>query len=373
MRLTRRAFIQASCATAALLVAGCATQGATPGHQCDGRAQGTTRRPRQRRLGREHLPGLHAVVRDPDLRRGRPRRARARQSAFEDQPRLRLPARAPDPAAGLRSRPDQGADEADQPGKGARRRSEVRADHVGRGARHDRRQDDGAAQEQRGAQARVHARPVLADVDRTALRRIAEDLRDDQLLLAQRDLRGSREDGPGTDAGLLRLPRLRPRKDELPRDLGLRSIGLEPDGAQHDGALPRDRGARHRDHRGPATFQFRVQVAGVAADQARHRWRAGGRDRACPADRRPVEPRVRRQFQGRREPVRRRPHRRRGSLRRKGDVRSREVVEPRAQGPHAGMGREGDADPGGADRSRRPVRWARRRRRPPSGWAPAWR
>ena len=34
--------------------------------------------------------------------------------------------------------------------------------------------------------------------------------------------------------------------------------------------------------------------------------------------------------------------------------RPREVVEPRAQGPHAGLGREGNADPGGADRPRRP-------------------
>ncbi len=294
------------------------------------------------------------MVRDPDLRRRRPRRARARQSAVEDQPRLRLSARSPDPAAGLRSGPDQGADEAHQCAEGPRHRPEVRPDHLGRGARHDRRQDDRAAQEQRGAQARLHARPLLADLDRAPLRRAAQDLRDDQLLLAQRDLRRSREDGSRADPGLLRLPRLRPREDELPRDLGLRSARVQPHGSQHDRALPRDRGARHGDHRRPAAFHRGGEVAGVAAGQARHRRRAGGCDGPRAADRRTVEPRVRRRLQGRQEPVRRRTDGRRGSLRREGDLWPGQMVEPRAQGPHAGLGREGNADPGGADRPRGP-------------------
>ncbi len=294
------------------------------------------------------------MVRDPDLRRGRPRGARARQSAVEDQSRLRLPARSPDSAAGLRPRPGQGPDEAHQCAEGPRHRPEVRADHLGRSARHDRRPDDRAAQEQRGAQARLHARPLLADVDRAPLRRDAQDLRDDELLLAQRDLRRSREDGSRPHAGLLRLSRLRPREDELPRRLGLRSSRLQPDGSQRDPPLPRDRGARHGDHRRPASVQCRREVAGVAAGQARHRRRAGRRHRARSADRRPLESRVRRRFQGRKEPLRRRPDGRRGSLRREGNLWPGQVVEPRAQGPHAGLGREGNADPRGADRPRRP-------------------
>ena len=67
----------------------------------------------------------------------------------------------------------------------------------------------------------------------------------------------------------------------------------------------------------------------------------------------PVEPGVRRRLQGRQEPVRRRQDRRRGGLRREGNVRPRAVVEPRTEGPDAGVGREGHADSGRADRPRR--------------------
>ncbi len=58
-------------------------------------------------------------------------------------------------------------------------------------------------------------------------------------------------------------------------------------------------------------------------------------------------------FKDGRNLFRRRRDRRRGRLRREGDVRPGQVVEPRAQGPHAGLGREGDADPGRADDPRR--------------------
>ena len=115
------------------------------------------------------------------------------------------------------------------------------------------------------------------------------------------------------------------------------------------------------------------QGAGVAADHAGHGRRAGRRHRARDPDRRPVEPRVRRRLQGRQEPLRRRQGGRRGRLRREGDQRRREVVEPGAQGPHAGLGREGN----GRSRPRRSCAWrapwARRRRRSRSGWGRAWR
>ena len=321
-----------------------------PGLRGDGAAQGPDGRSGQGRLGRLDLPGLHAVVRDPDLRAGRARGARARQPAVEDQPWLRLPARTPDPTAGVRPRSRQGADEAHQPRQGPRRRPEVGADHLGRGTGHRRREDDGTAPQQRGAQAGLHARPLFADVHRPPLRHVAADLRHHQLLLAQRDLRRSREDGTRAHAGLLRLSRLRPREDQLPRGLGLRPARLQPAGPEYDPPLPRDRRARHGDHRRPAAFEFRRQVPRVAADQARNRRRARGRHCARPADRRPVEPRVRRRLQGRQERVRHRPHRGRGRVRREGDERHRQVVEPRAQGQDPGVGREGNPDSSGADR-----------------------
>ncbi|MCK7468822.1 MAG: hypothetical protein MZU91_12325 [Desulfosudis oleivorans] len=158
-------------------------------------------------------------------------------------------------------------------------------------------------------QADVHARPLLAHLHRPAVRHAAQDLGHAQLLLAQRHLRRGREDGPGPDAGLLRLPRLRPREDQLPGDLGLRPAGVQPPGAQHHPPLPRDRQARHGDRGRPAAVQRRRQGAGMAADQARHRRRAGRRHRPRAADRRPVEPRVRRRLQGRQEPLQGRPGR----------------------------------------------------------------
>ena len=143
-----------------------------------------------------------------------------------------LPARSPDAPAGLRSGPDQGADEAHQPRKGARYRSQVRPDHLGRGAGYHCRQDDGAAQDQRAGETDVHARPLLPDLHRSALRHTAQDLRHPQLLLPQRHLRRGREDGPRLHPGVLRLPRLRPGQDQVPGDLGLRPAQLQPPGAQ---------------------------------------------------------------------------------------------------------------------------------------------
>ena len=149
---------------------------------------------------------------------------------------------------------------------------------------------------------------------------LPEDLRDHQLLLAQRHLRRSREDGAGPDAGLLRLPRLRPRQHAVPGGLGHRSARLQPHGAEHHPPVRRNPRARHG-HRGrPAPVQLSGQGAGMAADQARHRRRAGRRHRPCAVDPGAVEQGIRRRLQGRQEPVRRRQDRRRGRLRREGDV-----------------------------------------------------
>jgi len=84
MRLTRRAFIQASAATAACWLR---LRDATPVSAAMAPRK-MRAAARQGRVGRQHLPGLHAVVRDPDLRAGRARRSSARQPAIQDQPRL---------------------------------------------------------------------------------------------------------------------------------------------------------------------------------------------------------------------------------------------------------------------------------------------
>ena len=76
-----------------------------------------------------------------------------------------------------------------------------------------------------------------------------------QLLLAQRHLRRSREDGAGAHPGLLRLPRLRPRKNQLPGAVGHRPAGVQPDGAQCDPSLPRNCSARHGDCNRPAAVE----------------------------------------------------------------------------------------------------------------------
>ena len=319
MRLTRREFIQASLATAGMLVAGCATQSATPvtsamvvrkakpagpakGDWVASTCQGCTQWCAIQIFVEE---GRAVRVRGNPLSKTNhgyvcPRGHLIPQQVY-DPDRIKVPMKRTNAQKG------RGIDPKFVP---------ITWDEA---LDTDRRQDDRAAQEQRGAQARLHARPLLADFDRAPLRRAAKDLRHDQLLLAQRDLRRSREDGSRADAGLLRLPRLRPREDQLPRDLGLRSARVQPHGPQHDRALPRDRGARHGDHRRPAPLQRRREVAGVAAGQARHRRRTGRCDGPRAADRRTVEPRVRRRLQGRQEPVRRRTGGGRGGLRREGD------------------------------------------------------
>ena len=114
-----------------------------------------------------------------------------------------------------------------------------------------------AAQGERDAQVRLHARPLFADLHGPALRHAAEGLRHAQLLLAQRHLRRSREDGPRPHPGLLRLPRLRPRQDQVPGRLGLRPAGLQPHGAQRHPPLRRDPEARHGDRGRPAPVQRR--------------------------------------------------------------------------------------------------------------------
>ena len=152
--------------------------------------------------GGQHLPGLHAVVRDPDLRAGRSRRSRAGVTRCPRPTRLCvLPAWAPDPAAGLRPRPHQGADETHQPGQGPRRRSEVRAHHMGRGAGHGgqkmvelRR----AGEAQSSCTCAGATRPRRPTCCTAPLPKIYGT---HQLLLAQRHLRRGREDGPGLTQG----------------------------------------------------------------------------------------------------------------------------------------------------------------------------
>ena len=158
--------------------------------------------------------------------------------------------------------------------------------------------------------------------------------------------------GPGPYAGLLRLPRLRPREDAVPRAVGHRPARVEPHGAERDPQLRRDRRPRHGDRGRPAAVERRRQGARVAAREAGHRRCAGRRGRPRAAHGRPVEPRVRRRFQGQAERVQGRPGRRRRRLRGEGDLGAGDVVEPRAQGPDAGVGREGMRHPGGADRPR---------------------
>ena len=371
MRLTRRAFIQASAATSGLLAAGCATQPPVSAAMAPRKMKAA--RPAKGEWVASTCQGctqwcaIQIFVQD-----GRAVRVRGNPLSKTNHGYC-LPARAPDPAAGLRPRPDQGAAEAHQPGQGPRRRPEVRADHLGRGARHGRRQADGTAPDDE-AHKLVYIRGRYSSTSTDLLYgALPAHLRHRQLLLAQRDLRRGREDGAGTDAGLFRLSRLRPREDAVPGGVGLPIRSPRTGGAEHDPPLRRDPRSRHGDRGRSAPVQRRRQGARVAAGHARHGRRAGRRDGARAADRGAVEPRVRRRLQGRQEPVRRRQDGRRGGLRREGDLRPGEVVEPRAEGPHAGLGGEGDADPGGADRPRRPrdgQGGAEDRR---CGWARAWR
>ena len=78
MRLTRRAFIQVSTSAGGLLMAGMPLSAAPVTNAM------VIRKAKQagssgRRMGVEHVPGLHPVVRHPGLRPGRPRRTGARQ------------------------------------------------------------------------------------------------------------------------------------------------------------------------------------------------------------------------------------------------------------------------------------------------------
>ena len=57
--------------------------------------------------------------------------------------------------------------------------------------------------------------------------------------------------GPGLTQGFFGYRDYDLEKTQLPGDLGLRSAGVQPDGAEHDSPLPRDRGARHG--RSPST------------------------------------------------------------------------------------------------------------------------
>ncbi len=139
MRLTRRAFIQASCATAAMLAAGCATQATGPVTNAMAVRKARPAGPAKGDWVASTCQGCTQwCAIQIFVQEGRAVRVRGNPLSKTNHGYV-LPARAPDPAAGLRSGPDQGADEAHQSGQGARRGSEVRADHLGRGARHRRR------------------------------------------------------------------------------------------------------------------------------------------------------------------------------------------------------------------------------------------
>ncbi|MCK7468821.1 MAG: hypothetical protein MZU91_12320 [Desulfosudis oleivorans] len=155
MRLTRRTFIMASGAAAGWLATGCATttdprppgpvtsafvprkakasapaQGDWVGSTCQGCTQWCA---------------IQIFVQD-----GRAVRVRGNPLSKTNHG-YRLPARPHDPAADVRPRPREDADEAHQPGQGPRHRSEVRAHQLGRGAGHRGRQDDRAAPGRRAA------------------------------------------------------------------------------------------------------------------------------------------------------------------------------------------------------------------------------
>ena len=253
------------------------------------------------------------MVRDPDLRAGRSRRARARQSAVQDQSRLLLSARPSDSAADLRSRPNQGADEAHQPAKGPRRRSEMGARHLGRGARHRRRQDDRAAQDQRGAQV-AYIRGRYSSTSTELLYGALPKIYGTGNYFSHSAICAEAEKmGPGLTQGFFGY-----RDYDLAKMKCLVAWGpiRSPPTAwcRTPSTLRRDPRARHGHRRRSAAVQRRREGARMAADQAGHRRCAGGRARPCGADRRAVEQGVRRRLQGGQEPVRRRQDRRRGRL-----------------------------------------------------------
>ncbi len=63
--------------------------------------------------------------------------------------------------------------------------------------------------------------------------------------------------GPGLTQGFFGYRDYDLEKTQLPGDLGLRSAGVQPDGAEHDPPLRRDRRARHGHRRRPAAVQRR--------------------------------------------------------------------------------------------------------------------
>ena len=167
MRLTRREFIQASVASAAVLSTGCATQPGAPvtsamvvrkaeaagpakGDWVSTTCQGCTQWCAIQIFVEE---GRAVRVRGNPLSKTNhgyccPRGHLIPQQTY-DPDRIKVPMKRTNAQKG------RGVD------------PKWRTDQLGRGARHRRRQDDGAAQGQRGAQARLHARPLLVDVDRT--------------------------------------------------------------------------------------------------------------------------------------------------------------------------------------------------------------
>ncbi len=177
MRLTRREFIKASAATAALLAAGCATQRVGPvsaalaPHKAEPSAPAVGEWVGSTCQGCTQWCAIQIFVQS-----GRATAVRGNPLSKTNHgyvcPRGHMIS-----AAGLRPGPDQGADEAHEPDEGARRRPEVRCHQLGRGAGHGRRPDGRAAQGGRAGQARLHARPLLADVDRSVVRHAAQDLR----------------------------------------------------------------------------------------------------------------------------------------------------------------------------------------------------
>ena len=86
MRLTRRQFIQASFATAAMLAAGCATQATTPVTSAMAVRKAKTAGPAKGDWVASTCQGCTQWCAIQIFVAGRPRRARARQSAVEDQP-----------------------------------------------------------------------------------------------------------------------------------------------------------------------------------------------------------------------------------------------------------------------------------------------
>ena len=301
-------------------------------------------------MDRNHLPRVHCLLPREGVYAEQAYPPHHGQLELHGDGRQNLPEAASRDPASLRPRPHQDPDEAHQPREGARRRPGFRADQLGRGVRHHRRQAHGAQEEWRNEEARLPKGP-LHRCRRRPLQEVQHPVRHPELLRSRRHLRRSREDGELGDRRYLLVPQLRPYQHEvLPyvvdRPHLVEShvrLGIERVGQGH---------GRREDLRDrPAPVRDRREGRQVAADHPRHRRRAGLCDRARHPDEGSLEQEVRgrlqagavelrahRQLQQQDEPVQGRRDRRRVQVRVQPGLRPCALVEPSAQGRHPRVG-----------------------------------